>query len=69
MLKNEVKALASQGLITAEVIKNAMFEATEDINANFENIPMTFENVKTQLGNQFVEIFGPLWKEIEKIRK
>lgn len=64
--KNEVKALASQGLITAEVIKNAMFEATEDINANFENIPMTFENVKTQLGNQFVEIFGPLWKEIEK---
>lgn len=63
---DQVKVLAGEGKITAEVIKNAMFLATEDINAQFENIPLTFENIKTEMSNQFLQIFAPVWEELEK---
>ncbi len=43
--KGELKELSSQGLITAGIIKNAMFEAADDINGKFESMPMTFADV------------------------
>ena len=46
-----LKDLSSEGAITADVIKNAMFMASDDINAKFESLPLTFGSVWTRLSN------------------
>ncbi|MEG0297626.1 MAG: tape measure protein [Clostridium sp.] len=40
--KGELKTLSSEGAITADIIKGAMFNAVDDVNSKFEQMPMTF---------------------------
>lgn len=49
--KGELKDLASEGVITAEIVKNAMFAAAEETNAMFAEMPMTWGQVWTIFGN------------------
>lgn len=56
--KGELKELSSQGLITADIIKNAMFQASGDIEGKFNTMPMTFGDVGTMMINSFLETFG-----------
>lgn len=56
--KGELKELSSQGLITADIIKNAMFQASGDIEEKFNTVPMTFGDVGTMMINSFLETFG-----------
>lgn len=37
----QIREMASEGQITAEVVKNAMLAATDDINESFSDMPMT----------------------------
>ena len=43
--------MASEGQITAEIVKNAMLSATESVNQQFESMPMTWGQVWTQMQN------------------
>lgn len=65
--KGELKELSSQGLITADIIKNAMFEAGEDIEAKFAQMPMTFADVGTLMANNLLQKFGPTMEKINGI--
>ena len=56
--KGELKELSSEGLITADVIKGALFAASDDINAKFEEIPNTWGSTMQQIENQFYMAFG-----------
>lgn len=56
--KGELKELSSQGLITADIVKNAMFQAAGDIEEKFNTMPMTFGDVGTMMLNSFFETFG-----------
>lgn len=56
--KGELKELSSQGLITADIVKNAMFQAAGDIEGKFNTMPMTFRDVGTMMLNSFLETFG-----------
>lgn len=56
--KGELKELSSQGLITADIVKNAMFQAAGDIEEKFNTMPMTFGDVGTMMFNSFLETFG-----------
>lgn len=56
--KGELKELSSQGLITADIVKNAMFRAAGDIEGKFNTMPMTFGDVGTMMLNSFLETFG-----------
>lgn len=56
--KGELKELSSQGLITADIVKNAMFQAAGDIEGKFNTMPMTFGDVGTMMINSFLETFG-----------
>lgn len=56
--KGELKELSSQGLITADIVKNAMFQAAGDIEEKFNTMPMTFGDVGTRMLNSFLETFG-----------
>ena len=58
--RGELKELASEGVITADIIKAAMFNAADEINAKFESIPLTFSDMVTYLGNVASYAFQPL---------
>lgn len=44
----ELRDMAAEGQITAEIVKNAMFAAADETNERFESIPMTWADVWTQ---------------------
>lgn len=54
-----VRELASDGQVTAEIVKNAMLSAAEETNAAFEKIPMTFSQAWTLASNMAVRAFQP----------
>ena len=56
--------MAADGLITADIVKNAMFEAAAETNARFESIPMTWADVWTQATNIAVMALQPLLEGI-----
>ena len=54
---SNIKELASEGVITADVIKNAMFYAADETNAKFESMPMTFGQVWQSFQNTALMAF------------
>lgn len=60
----QLKEMSSQGLITADIIKNALFNSAEETNAKFAEIPMTFQDIGTKLQNDLIAAFQPVMQEI-----
>lgn len=56
----KLREMSSEGLITADVIKNALFNSVEQTNAKFDELPMTFEEVGNQLANSAIVAFQPV---------
>lgn len=56
----ELREMSSQGLITADVIKKAMFEAAEETNRRFKELPMTWGQVWTTTLNNILYYSQPL---------
>lgn len=56
----EMREMASQGLVTAEVVKNAMFWAADETNAAFENMPLTWGKVWTMAQNIAIRALNPV---------
>lgn len=57
----ELKELSSEGAITADIIKRAMFESADEIEGRFKDIPKTFSDLKTELINTLIlGLQGPL---------
>lgn len=65
--KDELRDMASQGLLTANLIKNAMLEASNEINENFKQVPMTFEDVWTKISNTATKALSPVLDVISEI--
>lgn len=61
--KGELKEMSSQGLITADIIKGAMFAAADDINGKFAQMPMTFADVWQKIKNAGMEAFGGVFEK------
>lgn len=55
-----IRKLASEGKITADIIKNAMFRAADSINERFETMPLTWGQVFTLAGNAALQALRPL---------
>lgn len=60
--RGELRKLASEGVITSDIIKNAVFAAGETINSQFASMPITFGAVMNSLKNtammEFQELNG-----------
>lgn len=56
----EMRELASEGAITADVVKNAMFAAADEVNAKFEQMPMTWGQVWTSMQNTAIQALQPV---------
>lgn len=56
----EMRELASEGKVTAEVVKNAMLGAAEETNVQFEQMPMTWAQVWTMFQNVAIQALDPV---------
>ncbi|KYG91483.1 hypothetical protein A0U40_00605 [[Bacillus] sp. KCTC 13219] len=64
---SNLKQLATEGVITADVIKNAMFYAAEDTNAAFASIPTTWGGIWQNIQTGALQAFTPILLKINEI--
>lgn len=62
-----MKEWASEGKLTADVIKNALFSSADEINQRFENIPMTWGEIWTSMQNRATMAFEPVLQKMNDI--
>ncbi|WP_242948721.1 tape measure protein [Caloramator quimbayensis] len=60
----ELKDMSAEGLITADIIKNAMFASADETNAKFAEMPMTIGQIGTVVGNTLLQTFEPVLQGI-----
>lgn len=58
--RSKIRELASDGKITADVVKNAILGAAGDIDAKFEEMPTTFGQAMTLIQNRALQSFQPV---------
>lgn len=62
-----IRDLAADGMITADIVKNAMFAASDDINKKFDSMPVTWSQMWTYFQNEALRAFGPVLQKINEI--
>ncbi|HGZ2577687.1 TPA: tape measure protein, partial [Clostridioides difficile] len=62
----KIRGMASEGMLTADIVKNSLLAAAEQTNAEFEKMPYTFGQIWTSIKNNAVMIFGVIQKKIEQ---
>lgn len=65
--KGKLKEMAAEGVITADVIKAAMFAAADETNAKFEAMPKTFGQIATSFRNTALMAFQPVLSKLNAI--
>lgn len=65
--KGQLKDMASEGAITADIVKAAMFAAADDTNAKFESMPKTFSQIWTSFQNTALMAFQPVLERMNEI--
>lgn len=65
--KGQLKDMAAEGQITADIVKAAMFAAADDTNAKFESMPKTFSQVWTSFQNTALMAFQPVLQRMNEI--
>lgn len=65
--EGSIKQYAEEGLVTAEVVKNAMFASADDINAKFESMPMTWGQIATKMQNTALAAFDPVLTRLNQV--
>lgn len=63
----KIRTLAAEGKITADIVKNSLLMAADDINAKFESMPMTWGQVFTKASNIALQVIQPLLNGINWI--
>ena len=59
--------MAADGMITADIVKAAMFAAADETNAKFESMPKTFSQIWTSFQNNALMAFQPVLKRMNEI--
>lgn len=62
-----IRDLASEGKITADIVKNALLSATDEVNAQFKQMPMTWGQLFTVVGNYMITAFQPVLDKINEL--
>lgn len=63
----QIREMASEGQLSADVVKSAIFAASDEINANFESMPMTWGQVWQSMKNTALMEFRPVLQKINGI--
>lgn len=62
-----MKDWAREGMLTADVIKNAMFSAADEINQKFTSMPLTFSQIWTGFRNEAVWAFQGVLQQLNNL--
>lgn len=62
----ELREMASEGQITAEVVKSALFGMADETNDAFEQMPMTMSRIGNRIGNAFISAVQPAIKKFNE---
>lgn len=65
--EGSIKKYASQGLVTADIVKNALFSIADETNAKFESMPKTWAQIWIGMKNKALSIFQPILQRINEI--
>ncbi|MDD4164930.1 MAG: tape measure protein [Eubacteriales bacterium] len=65
--EGSMKDWASEGLLTASVIKNALFSTADDVDGRFNEMPMNFGQIWTSIQNKALFAFDPILKKLNEI--
>lgn len=57
--KGELKELSSDGLITADIMKNSMFNYADEVEEKFSKMPMTFGQKMQKVSNKMMKALEP----------
>lgn len=63
----EIREMASEGELTADVVKAAIFAASDEINAKFEEMPMTWGQIWQSIQNSALIAFQPVLQRINEL--
>ncbi len=63
----QIRNMAAEGQITSTIVKNAMFAASDEIEAKFQNMPKTWAQIWTSMKNKALSIFAPILSRINEI--
>lgn len=63
----QIREMASAGELSADVVKAAIFAASDDINAKFEQMPMTWGQVWQSMQNTTLMAFQPVLQRLNDI--
>lgn len=62
----KIRELAAEGKLSADVVKNALLNASGEINAEFSKMPVTFGQMVTSLKNDFIMAMEPAMEVFNK---
>lgn len=65
--RGELKGLASEGQVTAEIIKKAVLDNMDEINAQFNQMPKQWGDNLTWLENQAIMKFGGVFNSLSQM--
>lgn len=63
----EIRTMASEGQLTADVVKNAMLASIDETNKQFEKMPKTWGQLWTGFKNEALMAFQPLLQKINEL--
>ena len=63
----KIRSIAQDGELSADVVKQAVFAATDEINANFESMPMTWGQMWTVFQNNATMAFQPVLQRLNDL--
>ncbi|EGT4205730.1 hypothetical protein EPL64_14260 [Clostridioides difficile] len=63
----KIRGMASEGMLTADIVKNSLLAASAETNAQFEKMPYTLGQIFTSIKNNAIMIFGAIQKKIENV--
>ena len=65
--EGSMKDWASEGMLTADVIKAALFSSADEVEARFAQMPMTWGQIWTNMKNKALTIFDPILTRMNEI--
>lgn len=65
--KGKLKDMAAEGKITADIVKSAMFAASDETNAKFESMPKTWSDIWTSIKNRAIKALNPVLTKINQL--
>lgn len=62
-----IRDLAQEGQLSADLVKNAIFDASDEINAKFEEMPATWGQLWTMFKNDALKEFQPVLQQLNDL--